>query len=180
MYSNKALVNILFTFFVRIMVDGKYNVPVASVFPPKYFDLETRENLLRVRNNQINSPPTETNLHSTQWVDNKKGVFTYKTRLVSTIATQEPILHSLYTNLSTDPVTLQQQLIMVKEIHPRVRVQHLTTLITVLLRVICDVGKVGFNRSHSSTVTPGSGSVHIRVEAPAQYIYYNFVFLLFC
>jgi hypothetical protein len=32
----------------RIAVDGKYNVPVASVFPPKYFDLENRENLLRV------------------------------------------------------------------------------------------------------------------------------------
>eukprot|EP00026_Physarum_polycephalum_P000247 Phypoly_transcript_00247.p1 GENE.Phypoly_transcript_00247~~Phypoly_transcript_00247.p1 ORF type:complete len:1883 (+),score=221.77 Phypoly_transcript_00247:138-5651(+) len=111
----------------EIIVDDKYHVPVACVFPPKYFDLENREgNLLR-------------------WVDNKKGVFTYKTRLVSTIYTQNPSLNALFNNLSLDPAALFNQISQVSTIPPRVRVQNMSMLITILLRVICNVNKPGFN-----------------------------------
>lgn len=114
-----------------------------------------------------------------QWVDNKKGVFTYKTRLVSTIVPQDPTLHSLYTNPSTDPTTLQQHLILIREISPRMRVQYMATLIPTLLRIVCDVGRVGFNRTPSANVTPGSGSVHIRVEAPTVYVLISLLNLFF-
>ncbi|EFA78484.1 DOCK family protein [Heterostelium album PN500] len=62
----------------QIIVDGKYKKPVASVFPPKYLDMEAKE--------QVNTK---------MWVDNKKPVFSFRTRLVSSIYPQDPLLSFL-------------------------------------------------------------------------------------
>ncbi|GAM22115.1 hypothetical protein SAMD00019534_052900 [Acytostelium subglobosum LB1] len=59
----------------KVIADGKYRKPVATVFPPKYLDMELKE--------QTNSK---------MWVDNKKPIFKFRTRVLSTVYPQDPVL----------------------------------------------------------------------------------------
>jgi hypothetical protein len=75
---------------------------------------------------------------------------------VSTIYTQDPNLNAIFNHLAPDPAALNTQISQVVSIPPRVRVQNMSMLITILLRVICNVTKPVFNAPKGSA--PGAPS----------------------
>lgn len=86
-------------------------------------------------------------------MDNKKGVFSYRTRLVSTIYTQDSNLHALYHHRATDSLELYQQLSAVPRIPAHIRTQQMATLVTLLFRTINELSKPSFNRDRSGSIS---------------------------
>jgi hypothetical protein len=66
----------------KILKDGVYNLPVALVFPPNYRDSKLQDIV--------------------KWVDNKKPVFTIRTKLLSTIFPQDDALIPFFQSMKHD------------------------------------------------------------------------------
>eukprot|EP01113_Clastostelium_recurvatum_P012359 TRINITY_DN1641_c0_g1_i2.p1 TRINITY_DN1641_c0_g1~~TRINITY_DN1641_c0_g1_i2.p1 ORF type:complete len:1978 (-),score=555.53 TRINITY_DN1641_c0_g1_i2:59-5992(-) len=109
-----------------IIPDGKHTAPVALVFPPKYLDMmdHGQEGIMK-------------------WVDNKKDVFAFSTRVVSSTYTQDPSLATLLQLKKTPsgdelpaPEVIMYSIGSVANIPNHLKVKHLPVILDILLGII--------------------------------------------
>ncbi|EGG15455.1 DOCK family protein [Cavenderia fasciculata] len=109
----------------QIIVDGKYKKPMATVFPPKYLDMEAKE--------QTNSK---------MWVDNKKPVFAFRTRTISTLYPQDPILsYILREGADSDQNQLIEYLKKIGDVPNMLKLNFFPSLSRVLFKCIASLSK---------------------------------------
>ncbi|KYQ91082.1 DOCK family protein [Tieghemostelium lacteum] len=107
----------------QIIVDNKYKKPVATVFPPKYLAEEAKD------------PKDPTNLK--MWVDNKKPVFSFRTRVISSIYPQDPVLSFMLRNSTEcDHNLLNEQIKKIDSVPKKLKSQYFPAVIRVLFKCI--------------------------------------------
>jgi len=107
----------------EIIVDGKYRKPVATVFPPKYLAQEAKD------------PKDQTNLK--MWVDNKKPVFSFKTRVISSLYPQDHVLGALLRDsVEGDQSVLVDNFKKLSTVSSKLKTEFFPAIIRVLFKVI--------------------------------------------
>eukprot|EP01133_Synstelium_polycarpum_P004982 gene4982-5796_t len=109
----------------HVIVDGKYKKPMATVFPPRYLEMEAKE--------QANTK---------MWVDNKRPVFAFRTRLVSTVFPQDPVLaFILKDGADSDQNQLIEMLKRVSEVPATLKLKFFPVIARILFKCISSLSK---------------------------------------
>ncbi|KAF2073346.1 hypothetical protein CYY_005337 [Polysphondylium violaceum] len=109
----------------QIILDGKHKKPVATVFPPKYLAQEARD-------------PKDPSANLKFWVDNKRPVFSFKTRVISSLYPQDPVLSALLRDSldGGDQATLTDNFKKLSTVSAKYKTQFFPAIIRVLFKVI--------------------------------------------
>eukprot|EP01132_Coremiostelium_polycephalum_P008049 gene8049-9900_t len=109
----------------QIIVDGKYKKPVATVFPPKYLAQEAKD--IKEQNLKM-------------WVDNKKPVFSFRVKVVSSLYPQNPELSQiLKDSIECDHNILNENIKKISEVPARLKLQFFPALTRILFKSITNL-----------------------------------------
>ncbi|KAM9973471.1 hypothetical protein ACTFIW_010563 [Dictyostelium discoideum] len=110
----------------RIICDGKYKRPVGTVFPPRYLAQEAKD--IKDSKDTIN--------HKI-WVDNKKPVFSFKTRVISSLYPQDPTLaYLLKESIESNHTLLNENIKKLPSVPNTLKTQFFPSIIRLLFKSI--------------------------------------------
>ncbi|EGC34144.1 hypothetical protein DICPUDRAFT_153700 [Dictyostelium purpureum] len=122
-----------------IIVDGKYKSPIGTVFPPRYLAHEAKD---------IKDQKDATN-HKV-WVDNKKPLFSFKTRVISSLYPQDHTLSVLLKESTlADHSLLNEYIKKLPSVPSSLKTQFFPAIIRLLFKAITslssEIGANSFN-----------------------------------